>query len=89
MVGGTAGDMQWHSWRYGGGLFDYSVTPGPIFLKFNHEFKVSTLFLTRTLTWTWSLTIFKNEYLCYILVKTWVIWVKLLEKLMQNVKWRF
>ena len=31
LVGGTAGDMQWHSRRYGGGTFDYSVSPGPSF----------------------------------------------------------
>ena len=29
VVGGTAGYMQWHSRIYGGGLFDYSVKPGP------------------------------------------------------------
>ena len=38
MVGGTAGDMQWHSRRYGGGLFDYSVYPGPDFVKVKAKF---------------------------------------------------
>ena len=33
MVGGTAGYMQWHSRIYGGGLFDYSVKPGPDLIK--------------------------------------------------------
>ena len=35
MVGGTALDNEWHSQRYGGGLFDNSVTPGPGLSKVN------------------------------------------------------
>ena len=38
VVGGTAGYMQWHSRIYGGGLFDYSVKPGPDFVKFKARF---------------------------------------------------
>ena len=38
VVGGTAGYMQWHSRIYGGGLFDYSVKPGPDFVKVKVRF---------------------------------------------------
>ena len=38
VVGGTAGYMQWHSRIYGGGLFDYSVKPGPDFVNFKARF---------------------------------------------------
>ena len=39
LVGGTAGYMQWHSRIYGGGgLFDYSVKPGPDFVKVKVRF---------------------------------------------------
>ena len=42
MVGGTAGDMQWHSRRYGGGLFDYSVSPGP-FVDFELDLELDNV----------------------------------------------
>ena len=38
LVGGTARYMQWHSRIYGGGLFDYSVKPGPEFVKVKASF---------------------------------------------------
>ena len=38
LVGGTARYMQWHSRIYGGGLFDYSVKPGPDFVKVKGRF---------------------------------------------------
>ena len=38
LVGGTVRYMQWHSQIYGGGLFDYSVKPGPDFVEFKARF---------------------------------------------------
>ena len=38
MVGGTAGDMQAQPDIWWGGLFDYSVKPGPEFVKVKARF---------------------------------------------------
>ena len=38
MVGGTAGDMQAQPDIWWGGLFDYSVKPGPDFVKVKARF---------------------------------------------------
>ena len=67
VVGGKAGYMQWHSLIYGGGLFDYSVKPGPDFVKFKARFGHLVTRLARSRTRLFkararSLTIVSHSY---------------------------